>query len=133
MERRFARSFDALEEIFDFARSFFDRESVGAEHHFALNLAIEEVFTNMVKYHPGNANPILIRLDRSGQLVRVELVDSDVEPFDPTLVEDADVDAPLEQRSAGGLGIHLTRRVVDSIEYEYADRRSTVTLTKRLE
>ena len=39
------------------------------------------------------------------------LTDYDVEPFDVTAAPDADVDLPIEQRSPGGLGLHLIRRL----------------------
>jgi anti-sigma regulatory factor (Ser/Thr protein kinase) len=37
---------------------------------------------------------------------------------------------PLDGRVPGGLGLHLVQRMVDSLEYEYHDRQSTVRFTK---
>ena len=48
------------------------------------------------------------------------LTDYDVEPFDVTKAPDADVKLPIDQRRPGGLGLHLIRRLLDSIEYEYS-------------
>ena len=50
------------------------------------------------------------------------LTDYDVEPFDVTQAPDVDVTLPIEQRKPGGLGLHLIRRLVDSIEYEYSQQ-----------
>ena len=133
VKQTFERSFDALESIFDFVGRFFEQAEVSEEHRFAVNFAIEEIFTNIIKYQQGNQNDVLISLELDNDCVRIILVDDDVEAFDPTQSEDVDINAPLEERKAGGLGLHLTRHLVDSIDYEYANRQSRVTMTKRLE
>jgi anti-sigma regulatory factor (Ser/Thr protein kinase) len=46
-------------------------------------------------------------------------------------VSDADVGLPLEQRQPGGLGIHLVRRMVDSVEYEYRKELRETRITFR--
>ena len=54
-------------------------------------------------------------------------------PFDPTQHEDADVEAELEDRPIGGLGIYLVKNIMDSMDYERsADGYNIVTLTKKL-
>ena len=64
--------------------------------------------------------------------VEVTLTDYDVEPFDVTQAPDVDIDLPIEQRKPGGLGLHLIRRLVDSIEYRYSpqQRESRITFRK---
>jgi serine/threonine-protein kinase RsbW len=66
--------------------------------------------------------------------VEATLIDHGTEPFDITQVPDADIGLPLEQREPGGLGIHLVRRMVDSIEYEYREelRQTRITFRKTL-
>ena len=59
------------------------------------------------------------------------LTDYDVEPFDVTKAPDADVKLPIEQRRPGGLGLHLIRRLLDSIEYEYSKERRQSRITFR--
>jgi len=132
MERRFPRAFGALEGIFSFVDEFFDREGIDANHRFAVGFAIEEIFTNIVKYGAPGEREIAVGLARVGDEVRIEIVDFDADDFDPTAIRDVDVDAPLDERRVGGLGLHLTRRIVDAMTYEYADRRSTVRMTKQL-
>jgi serine/threonine-protein kinase RsbW len=61
------------------------------------------------------------------------VTDFDVEPFDITKAEKVDVDLPLSERKPGGLGIHFVRDMADSVAYDYTDRRSKVTITKKLE
>ena len=62
------------------------------------------------------------------------LTDHGVAAFDVTRAPDADVTLPIEQRRPGGLGLHLVRRLLDAIEYDYAEesRRSRITFRKTL-
>jgi serine/threonine-protein kinase RsbW len=62
--------------------------------------------------------------------VEIGMVDRDVEPFDPTRGPAVDVEAPIDAREPGGLGVHLIRRMADSVEYEYntQSRESRITL-----
>ncbi len=130
MQSTFDRSVASLDSIFSFTDSFFEAEAIDQSLRFAVNFTVEELFTNMVKYNVGGGSDILISLEKSDDGLVVSLTDFDVEPFDVTRVAAADTDAPIEQREAGGLGIHLVRKMVDSIDYDYRDGHSRITFTK---
>jgi len=84
-----------------------------------IKLAIEELFTNMVRHNEGGGEGIEIRMDvREGHL-EIQLVDDDVDPFDPSTVPEVRLDAQIEDRRAGGLGLHLVKAIVDEIKYDY--------------
>ncbi len=129
--RKFARSYKSLQPIFDFTAAFFRRNELDPSMNVPVDFVIEELFTNMVKYSTESQADIRIDLRRDGDSIHVTLTDYDVEPFDPTVAPEVAVDLPAEQRVPGGLGIHLVRKLVDSIEYEYADRRSILKFTKK--
>jgi anti-sigma regulatory factor (Ser/Thr protein kinase) len=118
--RAFERSFDSIEAIFAFTSEAFARQGIEPEFLPVVDLAVEELFTNMVKYSTMSSAAVRIDLARIDGGVEVTLTDYDVEPFDVTQAPDADIELPLEQRKPGGLGLHLIRRLVDSIEYEYS-------------
>ena len=130
MQRKFVRSYDSLEEIFDFTSDFFDRENIDESVRLPVQFVTEELFTNMVKYNPGNSNDILLSVAREDGRVTVSLTDFDVDEFDVTARRHVDVTLPLEQRRIGGLGLHLIHKMVDSLHYDYADRESRITFTK---
>ena len=78
----------------------------------------------------------MARRARVSNGLSVTLVDYQRPPFDPTVEgPDVDVDAPAGDRQEGGLGIHLVKQMVDSIDYRYedADGRATITFTKQPE
>ena len=132
-QRSFPRTAACLPEIFDFMDGFFARSGIGENHRMPLQFAVEELFTNLVKYSRGGTRDILVDLKReSGRLV-VSLTDFDVERFDIRAVPDVNVHLALKDRKPGGLGIHLLKRMVDDVGYEYVDGRSTTTFVKSLE
>ena len=53
-------------------------------------------------------------------------------PFDPTTKEKIDTTLPAEERMIGGLGIHLVREIMDSINYERTNGKNVLTLRKKL-
>jgi sigma-B regulation protein RsbU (phosphoserine phosphatase) len=53
-------------------------------------------------------------------------------PFDPTTAPEVDITLPAEQRSVGGLGIHLIRHYMDAFSYERVDDQNVLTMKKKL-
>ena len=132
MKRKFKRDFAILKEIFDFTSQFINENHLNDEIAFSVNLVIEELFTNMVKYHPGNPNDILIDLSKEPDRLTISLTDYDVEPFDITKAKEANPDQKLEDRRIGGLGLYFVMKMMDNVTYDYKDRQSKITLTKLL-
>lgn len=131
-QRDFARSFAALEDIYAFVEPVFAARHIGEAAGFAIVMTIEELFTNMVKYNPAGHGPISLAVTCTTDAVTCELSDPDSECFDMTRLPDVDIQQPVEQRHPGGLGIHLLRRLVDSIQYDYSGRCSRVSFVRNL-
>ena len=131
--RRFGRTLASLESMFEFVAEFIKASGLDAAQAFEVDLVLEELFTNQVKYNPEASQELEVRLEREGPAVLVILRDFDVEPFDPTQAPEADVTRPLSERQPGGLGLHLVRQIAESVRYEHRDRCSTITVTLRLE
>jgi anti-sigma regulatory factor (Ser/Thr protein kinase) len=133
VKKSFPRTAACLPEIFDFMDSFFDGAGVGEPARMPTQFAVEELFTNLVKYSRGEKREISIELSREDGRLVVSLTELGVEPFDIRTLPDAKVDLEIQDRKPGGLGIHLVRRMVDHIDYTYVDGRSTTTFVKSLE
>lgn len=109
-------------------------DALGADDdaRFALRLAVEEVFTNILEHGYAGDGPVVVELDGGPRCIRVRLRDQ-APAFDPADAPAPDLASPLEQRDPGGLGWHLVRQLIDEIEHRpAAPRGNTYTLVKQL-
>ena len=97
---------------------FLDQHTVPREAIFRVNLAIEEIVTNIIKYGYNDTDPhtITVHLALFPDTIRLQLKD-DGHPFDPLQTPEPDIHVPLDQRKIGGLGLHLVRATVSRIAY----------------
>lgn len=102
---------------------------------FKVNLVLEELGLNILSYGGAGEDlppKIEITLISEADSLTIEVSD-DGRPFNP--LEDAkvpDVDALLDDRSIGGLGVHLVRTLMDDLSYQRAEGKNTLKMvTKR--
>jgi serine/threonine-protein kinase RsbW len=98
-----------------------------------LQLAVDEICSNVIRHGYGG---------RSGRIeITVQAVTNGIQftvrdwgaTFDPEAVPAPDLDAPLEQRSLGGLGLFLVRQLMDKVHFQFSgERGNSVTMVKRL-
>ena len=131
MLRSFKRDLGSLELLFDFTGEFAAVHRLEEPVVFAMNLAVEELFTNMVKYGGGD-DAVSVGLDVRGSDLVIELVHPGADAFDPTSAVPADVTRPLNERRPGGMGLLLVRSMMDTVAYEHRNGDACVTLTKHL-
>jgi len=132
MQKKYQRSFDQIQEIVEDTERFFSDNGIDESLRMKVDLSLEELFVNMVSYNTETDSDILIEMKPIDQGVEISLTDFDVERFDPTLSAEVDIDAPLSERTPGGLGLYLVLKMADSIHYEYHDRKSKITFTNRI-
>ena len=98
-----------------------------------LNLAIEEAVVNVMNYAypPGVKGDVTIEALSNDVRLKFVIIDSGA-PFDPTVHADVDTTLSAQDRPIGGLGIHLVRNIMDSINYERIDNLNVLTLRKKI-
>jgi serine/threonine-protein kinase RsbW len=131
----FRREIESIGEVFAFLDRFSKDQRVDDKTAFCVNLVAEELFTNMVRHNEGGGERITVSIELLDNRLCLELIDTDVEPFDPATAATPPIDAGIEERRPGGLGIYLVKKMVDDLSYEYQTegRRMLVKVTKTLE
>ncbi|MFC2019223.1 ATP-binding protein [Chloroflexota bacterium] len=96
-----------------------------------MRLASEETLVNIINYaYPDKYGNIEITYEvKENKRFVVEIIDWGI-PFDPLSLPKPDIKAPLEKRKVGGLGIYLTRTIMDEVNYRRDQDRNILTLTK---
>jgi serine/threonine-protein kinase RsbW len=117
----------------DELQAFAEKHALPDSTLFAVNLALEELVSNTISYGYTDAGrhviTISINLDGTDLHVRV---DDDAAAYNPLERAVPDVDAPLEDRAVGGLGVHLVRTLMDEVSYERVGGRNVLSLRKRV-
>ena len=99
-----------------------------------VNTAVEEAVVNVMKYAypPGKNGDVTIEAASNDVRLKFTIIDSG-RPFDPTVQADVDTTQSDAQYNVGGMGIHIIRQNMDSINYERIDNLNVLTLRKKFE
>ncbi len=97
-----------------------------------IELAVEEIYVNIAHYaYAPNVGDALITVDIVGDTALITFEDSGV-PYDPLAKADPDINASLDDRTIGGLGIFMVKKSMDDMRYSYQDGKNILTLEKKL-
>ena len=101
-------------------------------------LVLDDMLNNVASYaylevptHPDEPNQIEVKAELTPARLILTISDSGV-PFNPFGMNAPDIQASLDERDIGGLGIHLVKTVMDEVDYSRRAGRNVVTLIKRL-
>jgi len=121
-----------LDRVRDELECFLERNGVAGREAYHIQLALDELVTNVVSYaaEPGKPCRIDLLLVRRPASVDMTLEDEG-KPFNPLLAPQPDVTAPLEERPIGGLGIHFVRKTMDELTYERRNGRNILFIRKK--
>lgn len=100
---------------------------------FQINLAVDELFTNIVKYGfaDNSLHYIAVTLSHRDGKISIRVEDNGI-PFDPAAKQTSELKDPLEHCKIGGLGLHLVKKIMDDIVYERRGGKNVITLIKNI-
>ena len=125
---------DEVDRLNSFVKAFFGQLQLDGKTAAGLRLALEETVVNVINYaYPAHEQgTVTILADSDRKELRFTVIDSG-KPFDPTTVLEADTTLDAQERPIGGLGILLTRKLMDSISYTRRNGQNVLSLTKVIE
>jgi len=122
-----------LSQLAQWLQDFSEKHGIDPGGMLKLNLALDELVTNVIHYaYPeGGVHQFILELRKGDDRLEAELID-DGKPFNPLQVPPPDIEADIDSRQIGGLGIHFVRQTMDEIDYRFEHGRNHVRLVKRL-
>ena len=130
---RFPADVREIERLNQLVRRFGELHEIPSRALYAVNLALDEVVTNVVRYgfEISAGQEVAVRVETMGDDLHSEVVDAGRE-FNPLDAPLPDLTAALEERALGGLGIHLVRSLMDRVEYRRENAKNVLTMRKRI-
>jgi anti-sigma regulatory factor (Ser/Thr protein kinase) len=128
LHRIIESEFVELKRLMDSTTEFLKAEGVDAQAVFRVNLTLEEIVTNVVKFgHEGDErpHPIDIAIHVNPETVEVVIIDEGRE-FNPVLHQRETPSEILTERTTGGLGIFLIKKLVGDMRYRREGNRNIV-------
>ena len=123
-----------LPQLTAFLQQFWSSASLPPGECLAFELALEEIFMNVVMHGAAGEEPrqvqVSLALSPEGLTMTVE---DDGPGFDPLSLPPPDVTASLAMRPVGGLGVFLVRKVMDTVSYARVAGRNQLRMSKRLD
>lgn len=115
---------DELYNLNDFIHKIIGKEDMQVE------LILEEIFINIVEY--SNSDFIKVNAEFENSILTIKFIDNGI-PFNPLLKEDPDMPTNIDEATIGGLGIFLTKKMADDIDYQYINNENHLKIIKKVE
>jgi anti-sigma regulatory factor (Ser/Thr protein kinase) len=132
-EFRIANRIAEIAPTLDRVEAFLEVRGATPAVSFRFRLALDELLTNVISHALPADQPHEIIVDVSvvGSTAVCELSDPGA-PFDPLARPTPDLDADLDARPIGGLGIHLVRQSIPDVSYRRENGRNIMRLAAPL-
>ena len=124
---------EELDKLAAFVEEVVSELGLEPELEMNLNLALEEVVSNVILYaYPKKEEgSVMIAANGDGKSLVFTITDKGKE-FDPTKVEEADITLSAEDRQIGGLGIYIVKNIMNEVTYQRLDGHNVLTLKKTI-
>ena len=118
--------------VLDFINEYLESINCDMKKQAQLDICIDELFSNISYYaYKGKVGEVTISINQINNDVKITFEDEGV-PYNPLVCQTPDIDAVLDEREEGGLGIYITKQLSDNIVYEYRNKKNITTIIKEL-
>jgi anti-sigma regulatory factor (Ser/Thr protein kinase) len=129
-----AAELEQLQVFREFISECCQEHQIPDETVFDLKLAVDEACTNVITHGYKGMDPgsIILSFRIESDRILVQITDFG-HVFEPADAPKPDVEAALEDRPLGGLGLYLIYQLMDNIDYQSSEDGNTLTFTKYIQ
>jgi anti-sigma regulatory factor (Ser/Thr protein kinase) len=122
-----------ISRLVDHLEAFGAKTGLASDVSYRLTLSLDEVVANVIRhgFEDDAEHQILVHVEVSEDQVTA-VVEDDGQEFDPRDAPLPNLEAALDDRGIGGLGMHLVRASMDSIDYRRQGNRNVFTMSTSL-
>jgi anti-sigma regulatory factor (Ser/Thr protein kinase) len=121
-----------LDKMRSFLKETLEGLNVSDKDYFKIELALLEICVNIIRYaYPQNNGDIMIKAWCDEGKMFLEIRDNGV-PFDPRELKAPDIDESIRKEQTGGLGVYLSRSLMDGFDYKREDNQNVLTIYKNI-
>lgn len=136
-ELKIEATIDNLAQVFKFLADSMENCDCDPKVKRQIKLCVEELFVNIAHYaYNPDVGIAKISIDTvqspDGKPKMVISFADEGRPYDPLSLPEPDIDAELDDRQIGGLGVFLVRTTMDNVGYEHKDGQNILTIEKEL-
>ena len=125
-----AATIENLPDVLQFVDAILEGIDCPMKAQMQIDVALEELYVNIAHYaYPDSEGEAEIRVEVADGAVEITLIDSGI-PYDPLAKPDPDVTLSAQERAIGGLGIFMSKKLMDDLSYRYSDGKNRLTLKK---
>jgi anti-sigma regulatory factor (Ser/Thr protein kinase) len=127
-------STENLSMIREFVGRVGERAGMDSAELTKLELAVDEACANVIEHAYGSdhTHEVTVKATVDCEAVQIEIVDTG-RCFDPSAIEQVNLDQLISQRKSGGLGMRLIRSLMDEVQYHIVPgQKNELRMVKRL-
>ena len=133
-ELTIAATVENIETVTDFVNEQLEALDCPRKTQMQIDIAIDELFGNIAHYaYNPDVGEATVCVEVVGEplAVVITFIDKGV-PYDPLAKADPDTTLSAEERDIGGLGIHMVKKSMDDVTYEYKDGQNILKIKKNI-
>lgn len=123
-----------VDKVISFINDELDRVNCPQKTKVQIDVAIDELFSNIANYaYNPDVGDVTVTMEthENTRSVVITFIDKG-KPYDPLKRDDPNVNASLNEREIGGLGIYIVKKSMDDVQYEYKDGKNILTIKKNI-